>query len=108
MGGDGVELAVVCFCCIGNVCCKFCHSFLVDDCGAGNVLDIFLDFVAYAGHVVGAFVPHLRGSDAAVLCVGFEILDKVFEIQFCLVVVILDDDDGLVFPCYHFGFVKTV
>ena len=70
-------------------------------------MDVLLDLVANASHLVGALVSHFDGVAATFLHVGFKVSDEAFEVQFDLVVFVLDLY-GLVFLVYHFFLVKTV
>ncbi len=105
--GDAVGLGVLCFCCFADVGCQFCSFCLVGDSGAGNFLDVLSDLVAYVGHLVCAVIACFADGTATVLGVCFKILYEGFEVPLGFVVVVLDED-GLVFSCHHFCLVKAV
>jgi hypothetical protein len=65
-----------------------------------------VNLFAHVSHVIHTFVAFFSGCSTAVLHVGFKILDDGYEVSLCLVVVVLDED-GLLFSHHHFVFVKV-
>jgi hypothetical protein len=107
LGCDAVDLGVFCPQQFTDVGSKFGCSLLVCNGGACNLLDVFANLVTYVSYGICTLIACFAGCSTAVICLGFEVLDKGFKVSLCFVVVVLDED-GLVFPHHHFSFIKIV